>query len=216
MLALIAFFTLMIYAGVSLMAANSTQTWADFIKHPNFAAVLIGFAKAISVLAIPLLLAFFPLYAAMRGVAVYEEFVEGAKEGFQVAVRIMPFLVGMLVAIGMLRGSGAITMVQNWLAPALNVIHFPPELVPLVLMRPLSGSGATGIFAELVKSFGPDSLITRTAGTIIGSTETTFYVLTVYFGAVAIKRARHAVVAGLMADLTGIIASVAICRLVFG
>ncbi|MGC3990755.1 MAG: nucleoside recognition domain-containing protein [Chthoniobacteraceae bacterium] len=214
-LALLVFFGLMIYAALNLLPGDTKQTLPDFITQASPKTLLIHFADTISKLAIPLLLAFFPLYATLRGVAVYEEFVEGAKEGFQVAIRIMPFLVGMLVAIGMLRGSGVIDLVQGWLKPALDLIHFPPELVPLVLMRPLSGGGATGIFAELVKTFGPDNLITRTAGTIIGSTETTFYVLAVYFGAVAIKRARHAVIAGLLADLTGIAASVAICRLVF-
>jgi spore maturation protein SpmA len=196
--------------------AGTFSAFREFVSDATPKTFLIQIAKTISVMAIPLLLAFFPLYATLRGVPVYSEFVEGAKEGFQVAVRIMPFLVGMLVAIGMLRGSGAIALMQRWLSPALNAIHFPSELLPLAFMRPLSGGGATGIFAELVKTFGPDSLIARTAGTIVGSTETTFYVLAVYFGAVAIRRTRHAVFAGLLADLTGFAASIAICHLVFG
>jgi len=171
--------------------------------------------NTVSLLAVPFMLSFFPLYAAMKRVKVYESFVEGAKEGFQTAVSIMPYLVAILVAVGMFRGAGGIDMVTNFLRPALRVIHFPPELVPMCLMRPLSGSGTLGIFTELVKQFGADSLLARTAGTIYGSTETTFYVIAVYFGAVGIRRTRHSVPAGLIADLTGITASVIICRLMF-
>jgi spore maturation protein SpmB len=177
---------------------------------------LIRVVNAISVLAIPFLLAFFPLYAAIRGIAVYEEFVEGAKEGFAVAIRIIPYLVAILVAIGMFRGGGGIDLVTRWLRPVLDAIRFPTELVPLALMRPLSGSGTIGLFSDLVKQLGPDHLVSRMAATILGSTETTFYVVAVYFGAVGVQRTRHAVPAGLVADLVGIIASVIICRLVFG
>jgi spore maturation protein B len=161
------------------------------------------------------MLSFFPLYAALKGVKVYENFVEGAKEGFQVAVTIIPYLVAILVAIGMFRGAGGIDLITSWLRPALAAVKFPPELVPMCLMRPLSGSGSLGIFSELVKQFGPDSLIARTAGTIYGSTETTFYVVAVYFGSIGIRRTRHSIAAGLIADLAGIIASVIICRMMF-
>jgi spore maturation protein SpmA len=177
-----------------------------------------AFARAIgtvSLLAIPFFLSFFPLYAALRRVKVYEEFVEGAKEGFNVAIRIIPYLVAILVAVGMFRAAGGIEMLAKILAPLFNRIGFPTDLLPMVLVRPLSGSATTGLFAELVKSHGPDALITRMAGTIFGSTETTFYVLAVYFGSVAVRRTRHAVLAGLTADLTGVIASVIVCRLVF-
>ncbi len=171
--------------------------------------------EAVSLLAIPFLLSFFPLYAALKRVPVYEEFVEGAKEGFQVALRIIPFLVAILVAVGMFRGAGGIDMLARVLDPVFQRIGFPTELLPMAFMRPLSGSGAMGIFAELVKTHGPDSLIARMAGTIMGGTETTFYVLAVYFGSVAVRRTRHAVPAGLLADLAGFIASVVVCRLVF-
>jgi len=172
--------------------------------------------EAISLLAIPFLLSFFPLYAALRRIPVYEEFVEGAKEGIQVAIRIIPFLVAILVAIGMFRGAGGIDLLSRSLDPFFQRIGFPTELLPLVLMRPLSGSGTTGIFAELVATHGPDSLLVRMAGTIMGSSETTFYVLAVYFGSVAIRRTRHAVPAGLLADLAGVIASIIVCRIVLG
>lgn len=171
--------------------------------------------NALSVIAVPAFLAFFPLYAALVRVRVYEEFVEGAKDGFQVAVRIIPFLVAMLVAIGMFRAAGGVDMVAAALRPVLDLIRFPTELLPLAMTRPLSGSATIGLFADLVKTYGPDSLLARTGGTILGSTETTFYVLAVYFGAVAVRRTRHAVAVGLLADLTGIIVSVALCRMVF-
>jgi spore maturation protein SpmA len=176
---------------------------------------LVRSLNTVSLLAVPFMLSFFPLYAALKRVKVYEQFVEGAKEGFQVAVTIIPFLVAILVAVGMFRGAGGIDLITGALRPALDLIRFPSELVPMCLMRPLSGSGTLGLFTELVKAHGPDSLIARTAGTIYGSTETTFYVIAVYFGAVAIRRTRHAVPAGLLADLAGMIASVVVCRLVF-
>ena len=171
---------------------------------------------AISVLAVPFLLSFFPLYAALRGVKVYEQFTEGAKEAFGVAQRIVPFLVAMLVAIRMLREAGVIEMMTRTLTPVLSVVHFPADLLPMVLMRPLSGSATQGLFVELINRVGPDTLTSRIAGTIYGSTETTFYVLAVYFGSVAIRQTRHAVAAGLIADTVAVVASVAICTLVLG
>ena len=178
--------------------------------------IFLHVVGAASVMAIPLLLAFFPLYAALRGLKVYSEFVEGAKEGVSVAVKIVPFLVSMLMAIGMFRGSEGLKMLTDGLRPGLARLGFSSDLLPLVLMRPLSGSGSQGLFVDLLNHFDPDSPLIRTAGSIYGSTETTFYVLAVYFGSVAIRRTRHAVAAGLLADLTGVIASVAICRLMFG
>ena len=176
----------------------------------------IRVVDSISLLLIPFLIAVFPLYATLRGIKVYEEFVDGAKEGFDVAIRIIPYLVAMLCAIGIFRAAGGIDLLSRWLGPVLHWIGFPTELLPMVLMRPLSGSGTLGMFTELVKQFGPDSLIARTAGTIYGSTETTFYVLVVYFGSVAVKRTRYAVIAGLTADAIGVIVSIIVCRAVFG
>jgi len=170
---------------------------------------------AVSVLAIPFLLSAIPLVAALRRVKVYEEFVEGAKEGFQTAVRIMPYLVAILVAIGMFRAAGGIEMMANLLAPVLGFIGFPTELLPMAFMRPLSGSGSLGVLTDIAKIHGADSLLARTAATIFGSTETTFYVLAVYFGSVAVKRTRHALAAGLVADVVGITVSVIVCRLMF-
>ncbi|MCX6966267.1 MAG: nucleoside recognition protein [Verrucomicrobia bacterium] len=171
--------------------------------------------SVVGMLALPFAFTFFPLYAWLRGVKVYEEFVEGAREGFQVATRIIPFLVAILVAVGMFRKAGGIDLLSKILGPALGWIGFPVDLLPLVLVRPLSGGATTGIFTEIVKTFGPDSLNSLMAGTIFGSTETTFYVIAVYFGSVSIRRTRHAVPAGLIADLVGVIASIVICRLMF-
>ncbi|MBA4148627.1 MAG: nucleoside recognition protein [Verrucomicrobia bacterium] len=176
---------------------------------------LVRCVNAISILAIPLILSFFPLYSSLRKIPVYEEFVEGAKEGFHVAIRIIPFLVTILVAITMFRNAGGIDMITDALRPVLNIVGFPPELVPLSLMRPLSGSGSIAILGDMINTLGPDHLFTRMAATILGSTETTFYVITLYFGSVAVRRTRHAVAAGLFADGVGIIASIIICRIVF-
>ena len=171
--------------------------------------------RFVSLWAIPVFLAGIPLYGVFRGVKVYESFVEGAKEGFQVGVRIIPYLVAILVAVGMLRGAGAIDLLTRWLNPVLSRVGMPVEILPLAIMRPLSGSGSLGIVTELIKVHGPDSFIARLAASSYASTETTFYVLAVYFGAVGIKKARHAVLAGLFADLVSLIAALIVCRLVF-
>ncbi len=172
--------------------------------------------RAVSVVAIPFMLFFFTAFAAIRGVRVYEEFVEGAKEGFQVAIRIMPFLTAMLAALAIVRHSGLLFLLQSWMRPALDLIRFPAELVPMALMRPLSGSGSQGVLVELLTNNSVTDALKYTAATMFGSTETTFYVLAVYFGSVAVRRTRHALAAGLCADLAGVIAAVAICRVVFG
>jgi spore maturation protein SpmA len=171
---------------------------------------------AFSLVAIPFIWLFFIVYAWVRGVKVYEEFVEGAKEGFSVAVRIMPFLVTMLVALAIFRDSGALLVLQNLLRPLLDVVGFPVELVPMALMRPLSGSGSQGVLVEILTNEGLSDALKYTAATMFGSTETTFYVLAVYFGSVGVRRTRHALAAGLCADAAGIISAVVICAAVFG
>ncbi len=169
----------------------------------------------ISLMAVPFMLTFFPMYAWLRGVKVYEEFVEGAKEGFAVAIRIIPFLVAILVAVRMFREAGGIALISKVLGPALNAVGFPVDLLPMVLVRPLSGGATTALFTDVVKTFGPDHFNSLTAATIFGSTETTFYVIAVYFGSVAVKRTRHAVPAGLIADACGIVIAVIVCRWMF-
>ena len=150
-----------------------------------------------------------------KKVKVYEVFVDGAKDGFNVAIRIIPYLVAILCAIAAFRASGAMEFLSALISPVTGLIGMPAETVPLAIVRPLSGSGALGMMSDLVATHGADSFIGRLASTMMGSTETTFYVLAVYFGAVGIRRARHAVAAGLIADLAGVLAAVFICNLVF-
>jgi spore maturation protein B len=169
----------------------------------------------ISLWAIPVLLVIIPLYGLIRKVKVYEAFIDGAKEGFEVAVRIIPYLVAILVAIGMFRASGAMNLVTEGLRPMLTAVRFPPELFPLAVLRSLTGSGSLALMTDMVKTFGPDSLLSRMAATMYGSSETTFYVLAVYFGAIGVKKTRHAVPAALIADLVAVIASIAICYWLF-
>ena len=197
-----------------LLTASPTVTSDALPKTQGH--IFLEIVKAVSMLAIPFFLSFFPFYASLRRVKVYEEFIEGAKEGFQVAVRIIPYLVGILVAVGMFRGAGGIELLSRLLEKPLSLIGFPVQLLPLVLMRPLSGSGSIALVGDLVKTHGPDHIFSLMGATILGSTETTFYVIAVYFGAVGIYRTRYAVAAGLLADLAGVIASIIICRLMFG
>ncbi|MFJ1269078.1 spore maturation protein [Legionella lytica] len=157
-----------------------------------------------------------PFYAAIKKVNVFDAFIVGAKQGFDTVLSILPYLIAMIVAIGMLRASGFFTLLGRLLAPLMELIGMPSEVLPLALIRPFSGSASTGIMAELIHQYGGNSLIAKTAATMMGSTETTFYVIAVYFGSVGIRRTRHAIPAGLLADLAGIIASVVICRYLFG
>ena len=174
---------------------------------------IVGSLNAGAKYIIPLLLVGIPFYAiTVKKVRVYEVFVEGAKDGFTIAVRIIPYLVAILVAVGMFRASGALDLLLNLLAPVLNFVGFPPENLPLALMRPLSGSGSLGLLTDLVNEYGADSMYAKIGATMFGSSETTFYVLAVYFGSVGITRSRHALAVGLTADAMGAIAAVFFCR----
>lgn len=177
--------------------------------------MLINILALVSKWAIPFLLLVVPLIGFLRRVPVYEAFVEGAEEGFATGVRIIPFLVGMLVAISVFRTSGALDALSKALEPLMIRIGAPAEVLPLAFMRPLSGSGVLALATELMKVFGPDSFIGRLASTMQGTTDTTFFVLTVYFGSVGISRYRYSVVTGLLADISGLIASIYICNLMF-
>jgi spore maturation protein SpmA len=180
-------------------------------------SVPLRFIDALSLLILPWLIFLFPLYAALRRIPVYDEFVEGAKEGFLVVVKILPYIVAMLVAVEMFKQAGGLALVTSILSPITNLIHFPVELVPIAIIRPFSSGAALGLLTDLVTnpSYGPDSLITLMAATFYGCSETTFYVIAVYFGSVGIRKTRHAIPAGLVADVIGPIASVIICRMVF-
>lgn len=163
----------------------------------------------------PLLMVGLPIYGLCRRVPVYEKFVEGAKDGFTTAVRIIPYLVAILFAIAMFRASGAMSYMEDGLRPYLSRIGMPPEVLPMAIVRPLTGSGSLAVLADMVKQYGADSPLTKTAATIYGSTETTFYVLAVYFGAVNIRKVRHALAAGIIADISSILLSCWIIKLFF-
>lgn len=177
--------------------------------------MLLSALTIISKWAIPLLLLLIPLYGYYKKVPVYESFVAGAEEGFTTAVKIIPFLVGMMIAISVFRASGAMDYVALLLDPLTARIGAPSEILPLALMRPLSGSGVLGMASELMRIYGPDSFIGRLASVMQGTTDTTFFILTVYFGSVGIKKHRYAIVTGLTADVIGFLASLYICNLLF-
>jgi len=170
----------------------------------------------LSVFVLPAILVGFPLYGLYRRVPVYEHFVEGAKEGFQVAVRIIPYLVAILFAIGMFRASGAMDFLVRILSPVLGLVGMPGEVLPMAIIRPLTGSGSAGIVVDLVSRYGEDSIFVKMAAVMFGSTETTFYVIAVYFGAINVKRTRHAISAGLTADVAAMLIAVWSVRLLFG
>ncbi len=180
--------------------------------------VMVIYGRIISPWIIPLIMVGFLGFGIARRVRVYEVFVEGAKEGFQVAIRIIPFLVAILVAVGMFRASGAMEIMVKWLGSVTGRFGLPAEALPMALMRPLSGSGAYGIMASVINdpAIGPDSYAGYLVTTLQGSTETTFYVLAVYYGAIQIRRIRHTLVTALTADLAGIVFAVAACWYLFG
>ena len=192
-----------------------TSSIRDLIPLVFFAMSLVGLVimvysmgETASVWIMPTLIFGMLLVGVVRGVPVYESFIEGAKEGFTLGVMIIPYLIAILTAIGMFRASGGLEFLVGWIEPVTSVIRLPGEVLPLALLRPLSGSGAFGITAELVQTYGADSYIGNLASTMNGSTETTFYVLAVYFGSVGVQRYRHALWAGLAADMTGVFASI--------
>lgn len=178
--------------------------------------MLLKVIEYVAVWLIPAFIFLVIVYGLVKRVHVFDSFIEGAKEGFPMAVRLIPFLVGMLVAIGLFRDSGAMDLLAGVLNPILEFLNVPAEILPLGLMRPISGSGALAITTDILQTRGPDSFLGRLASTMQGSTDTTLFVLTVYFGAVGIYRARHALPVGLLGDLGGFIAAVAVCTLVFG
>lgn len=170
----------------------------------------------ISLWFIPVLIAFILVYGTIKKVPTYESFVDGGKEGIKIAVSIIPFLVGMLVAISVFRASGALEYFMQFIRPVLEAIGVPPDIFPLAIIRPISGTAALGMTSDLIATHGPDSFIGRLASVLQGSTDTTFYVLTVYFGAVGIRKMGDALKVGLLADLVGIIAAIVVVTLVFG
>ncbi len=172
--------------------------------------------KFISNMAMPMMFIVIISYGLIKDVKVYDCFVEGAKEGIETIIKILPPLVGLLVAIGVFRASGALEFIIQLLNPMTSVLKIPSEVLPLALMRPISGSASLAIVTDLITKYGADSFIGRITSTMMGSTETTFYTLAIYFGSIGIKNVRHSIVAALLADFTGIVVSVWICRMIFG
>ena len=191
--------------------ASSLGKLFSFITADGFKNLI----DVVSKLAIPLLILIFIGYGVIKKIKVYESFVEGAKEGFNVAIKIIPYLVAMLIAIGIFRAGGAMEWLIFILKPVTSLIGLPAEALPMALMRPLSGSGSLGIMSENLAVYGPDSFIGILVSTLYGSTETTFYVLALYFGAVNIKSTRHALPVGLIADFAGILGALFIVKLLF-
>ncbi|HIU10431.1 MAG TPA: spore maturation protein [Candidatus Avidehalobacter gallistercoris] len=165
---------------------------------------------------IPLLLVLLPLYALYKRVDVYAVFCSGAAEGLALLIKILPNLLAMLVAIEVFKSSGALDMLLAWLTPLAQALGIPADILPLSLLRSLSGSGALAMTSQLIDKFGADSFVGRLASTMQGSTDTTLYVLAVYFGAVGVTRSRHALAVGLLADVAAFIAAFWLCRLVWG
>ncbi|WP_066327372.1 spore maturation protein [Anoxybacteroides amylolyticum] len=170
----------------------------------------------ISLWLIPTVIGFILLYGTWKRVPTYESFVEGGKEGIQIAFSIIPYLVGMLVSVSIFRASGALDYLMRGIKPLVEAIGMPPEVVPLAIVRTISGTAALGMTTDLIATYGPDSFIGRLASTIQGSTETTLYVLTVYFGAVGIKKMGDALKVGVLADILSFIISFFIVLFVFG
>lgn len=169
----------------------------------------------ISLWALPAIIILILTIGLFRKVPLYEFFTDGAKEGFHVAVNIIPYLVAIIVAISMLRASGIIEMAGQALSPILGHFNVPTDTIPIMIVRSLSGSAALGVFSDIAHNLGPDNYTTKLAAVMVGSSETTFYVLAVYFGAVGISKLRYALIVGLLADFIGIVAAIAVCNLMF-
>lgn len=157
---------------------------------------------------IPIIIGAITLYGVLKGVKVYECFIEGAKEGLGVCLRIFPYLLAMLLAINCFKSSGAMDLFISIVRPVVSFLGIPPEIVPLIMIKPLSGSGAIGVFTDIVKTFGADSKIGFLASVIMGGTETIFYTLTVYFGAVGIKKIRHSLWIAIIVDFCAVLFAV--------
>lgn len=207
-------------AEAAAAAGQGYPLWVTTLAMLGVASLVpltLAFGRAISPWIVPGLMLLLLGFGFARRVPVYEVFVDGAKDGFQVAVRIIPYLVAILVAVGMLRASGAMDMIVGPLGALTAAFGLPADALPMALLRPLSGSGAFGYLSSVLQdpAIGPDSYAGILVSTLQGSTETTFYVLAVYFGAVQVRRIRHALAAGLTADVAGVAAAVLICSLLY-
>ncbi len=176
---------------------------------------MIKILNTLSICILPSIVFVVLIWAMVKKVPAYEVFTEGAKEGFKTAVRIIPYIVAIMVAVGMLRASGFIDILGNLLKTPLEYLKIPVDVLPLMVTRSLSGGATIGMFSDIVSNTGADSFASKLGAVIVGSSETTFYVLAVYFGAVGIKKFRHAVITGVLADIIGVILAVIVCRIMF-
>ncbi len=176
---------------------------------------MIKILNTLSLYIIPLIIAIILIHAMFKKTPSYEAFVEGASEGFNIAIRIIPYLIAIMVAVAAFRASGAIDILGKFLAPVLEYFKIPTENLIIMLTRSLSGSATLGVLADIIHQTGANSYATKLAAVITGSSETTFYVAAVYFGAVGIKKFRHALLAGILADITGLICAIWICSIFF-
>ncbi len=171
--------------------------------------------NVISIAAIPMMITLIIGHGYIKGVKLYDEFVEGAKDGFKTVVRIMPCLIAIFLAIGIFKESGALNFLSKILGPPAKLIGIPNEVIPLVILKPISGSGSLAMVKDIINSYGPDSLAGRVASTMLGSSETIFYTMAIYFGAVGIKKSRYTLICAMMSHLAGVIAAAIICRIIF-
>ena len=174
------------------------------------------FIQVLSTFVIIAVLVGFPLYGIIKRVPVYASFVEGAKEGFQLVVRIIPYMVGILAAMAMFRASGAMDFLIEGLRPLLKFTGIPPEIIPMAITRPLTSAGSIGVLQDMIKAYGLNSQWVKMAAVIFGSSETTFYVIAVYFGSVNVTKVRHAVLAGLVAEGSAILSSIYLVKVLYG
>lgn len=167
--------------------------------------------NTISLWALPVIIFTILTVGIIKRVSIYEEFIDGAKDGFKVSVNIIPYLVAIIVGVSMLRASGVIDFVAQIMSPVLHKFLIPVETLPVMIVRSLSGAATLGLFSDIVHHFGPDSYAAKLSAIIVGSSETTFYVLAVYFGSVGIKKIRYAMLTGILADFIGVVAAVVVC-----
>ena len=176
---------------------------------------MIKILNSISLYILPIMILVIICSGVIKKIPVYEEFIEGAKDGFKVSVSIIPYLVAIIVGVAMFRASGAVDMLTNMCGTLLDKLFIPKEIVPIMITRSLSGSATLGLFSDIANTLGPDNYVTKLAAIMVGSSETTFYVLAVYFGSVGIKKLRYAVLTGIIADITGIVLAILVARTFF-
>lgn len=169
----------------------------------------------ISISSIPFMITIILAHGYIKGVRLYDVFVEGAQEGFKTAIKIIPYLIAIFLAIGIFKESGALNIFSRVLAPMGKLVGLPKEVIPLALLKPISGSGSLAMVKEIINTYGPDSLIGRIASTMMGSSETIFYTMAIYFGAIGIKNSRHTLLCAMISHIAGVIAAVVICKNIF-